>query len=166
MLTVQEALKQYDITDAGILSHGFTEYNRDYRMKIVYIGFTGEHNEGRLVYPATLLFRGCVEARYESVIGPRSYPGFMDDCFLDARLWEEAGRPEGIHWCGQYADAYPGWEEIVASAPAAAWTERMRMPFHEVVIETNLFRLALVFHDLTVETFPPAESLAAHRARG
>ena len=61
MISVEETLETYDLFDNSILRHGFTAYLRDY--EIVAKTF---HGEDQGVY--TYLFRGCVEAHYESSI--------------------------------------------------------------------------------------------------
>ena len=145
-MTVQETLQEWDFFDQGISRHGFTAYNRDYRVEVNFSGWD------RVVHPVTYLFRGCVEAHYLNLVVPNVYPTFMDDRFIDYQQWEAADCPEGFVWGVNEADAYPGWKYIEDSERASAWAEKLNLPMHEIEIETNTYRLTLVFHDLTVQS--------------
>jgi len=155
-VTVEETLQEWDFFDEAITRHGFTEYNRDYSLA-VFFAANGSRMKGEVTY----LFRGCVEAQYESVLPPDALaPTFVDDRFTDGALWEAAGCPEGHVWNVNYTQAHPGWEYVHASERAGAWAERLRLPMHEVRVETNIYRLTLVFHDLVVLPAPGADHLA------
>jgi hypothetical protein len=72
------------------------------------------------------------------------------DAFLDHEAYRQAGEPEGFLWAVEYADAYPGLTYVENSDRARMWSDRMRREMHEVILETNVYSLHLVFHDLTV----------------
>jgi hypothetical protein len=72
------------------------------------------------------------------------------DVFVDYAEWEAAGEPEGFVWGVGWSTAYPGLTYIDESPRAREWSERLGKPMHEVSIETEVFKLHLVFHDFTV----------------
>ena len=142
-MSVEETLKTYDLFDNAIVSHGFTPYMRDYRIvaELFHGGHLGLH---------TYLFRGCVEAHYESSLPEGAF--LMDDVLLDLeRAQTEEDAPDGFIWGTNHADAYPGWAYVAGSERAAAWARKTGLPMHEVVIETNVYKLSLVFNNLVVE---------------
>ena len=141
-MPVEETLKTFDLFDNSILRHGFTTYMRDYQ--IVAEMFYGE-NWG--VY--TYLFRGCVEAHYESSLPEGAF--LMDDVLLDLERTQSEDAPAGFVWGVNSAEAYPGWTYVVGSERAAIWSKKTGLPMHEVMIETNVYKLSLVFNDLVVE---------------
>jgi hypothetical protein len=144
--TVRELLKVWDFFDQAITGHGFTAYNRDYRLDVVFVG------ADKVEHPVEYLFRGCVEAHYESRVVPPPSAAFMDDRFIDFERWEAAGHPKGFVWGVNHADAYPGLTYVENSERAASWARSLSLPMHEVTIETNTYLLRLVFHDLRVQS--------------
>ena len=141
-MSVEETLNTYDLFDNAIVRHGFTAYMRDY--EIVAELFYGEH---RGVF--TYLFRGCVEAHYESSIPGGAFS--MDDVLLDLERGQPEGGPDVFMWGVNHANAYPGWTYDAGSERTAAWSKKTGLPMHEVVIETNVYKLSLVFYSLVVE---------------
>ena len=143
--TVQRTLREWDIIDTAIVRHGFVVYNRDYFIEVLY------SNAVKMEHLVSFLFEGCVEAHYENVVLTTTYPCFMDDRFIDYQQWLAAGSPEGFVWGVNQADAYPGWKYIENSDRAYAWSQKLHIPMHEVEIETNTYRLTLIFHELRVK---------------
>ena len=141
MNEIQRVLSETDPFDLPIVGHGFKEYNRDYQIDVE---IPGTGNETRSI---AYLFRGCVEARYE-YLAPA--PISMDDTFIDWSRWQAAGSPDGYVWGVNYALGYPGWAYVKQSERAAQWEKLAGIPMHEVTIETNVYRISLVFHDLDV----------------
>ncbi len=141
-MSVEETLKSYDLFDNSILRHGFTAYMRDY--EIVAELLSGEHR-GVFSY----LFRGCVEAHYESTIPEGAF--LMDDALIEYEGMQSEGAPDGFRWGVKSAEAYPGWIYVVDSQRAATWAKKVGLSMHEVEIRTNVYNLSLVFHDLVVE---------------
>jgi hypothetical protein len=143
--------------DSAVVSHGFTDYLRDYDVVIdvpaalppeVPIGeTTGSYIEGRYRYR----FTHCPEAHIVSAVGHDVWRRSWDEVFTDYEAWEAAGNPEGFVWGVKWADAYPGLSYCVDGALAAAWTDRVGHEMHEVAIETNAFTLRLVCHDLRID---------------
>jgi hypothetical protein len=141
-MSIQALLEQYDLFDNAILSHGFTDYNRDYRITAE-LGLGGG--------PAGVyefLFRGCVAATYECMVPPAGYS--VNDDFIDFEQWEAAGAPDGFVWA-QPATIYPGWQLLAHPDTATRWAARLGIPMQEILIETNAFTLRLVFHDLAIK---------------
>jgi hypothetical protein len=141
-MSVEEMLKIYDLFDNSILKHGFTAYMRDYQ--IVAELLSGEH-QGIFSY----LFRGCVEAHYESSIPEGAF--LMDDALIDCENMQSENVPAGFIWSVKSAEAYPGCTYVANSERAVTWSKKIGLPMHEVEIETNVYNLSLVFHDLVVE---------------
>jgi hypothetical protein len=143
--------------DSAVVSHGFTDYLRDYDIVIdvpaalppdVPIGdTTGSYIEGRYRYR----FTHCPEAHVASAVEDGVWRRSWDEVFTDYVAWEDAGHPDGFVWGVKYADAYPGLSYVADGPLAARWTERLARAMHEVAVETNTFTLRLVCHDLHVE---------------
>jgi len=142
MRSVEETLKTYDLFDNSILKHGFTAYMRDY--EIVAQLF---HGEDQGVY--SYLFRGCVETHYESSILEGAFS--MDDSLIFEGA-ETEDQPVGFYWAVNSAEVYPGWKYVADSERALAWSRKMGQSMHEVMIETNVYKLSLVFNSLAVES--------------
>ncbi len=141
-MSLEALLAEYDIFDNAILSHGFTDYNRDYLI-VAELGYGGGPKG-----TYNLLFRGCVEAHYQSAIPREGWS--LNDVLLDYDQWQAAEQSDGYVWAVCYADAYPGWKLVVPSERAERWGQELGIAMRELLIETNVFRLQLVFHDLTV----------------
>ena len=89
-MTVQQTLEKYDFFDQAIVEHGFTPYNRDYRLvaEIYGVSRTPGASGNELYATYIITFRGCVEAIYRSnVIGGFS----VDDVFIDYDRWLKVG---------------------------------------------------------------------------
>lgn len=79
----------------------------------------------------------------------------MADVFLDLERAQSGDVaedvPDGLIWGAKHADAYPGWTCVAGSECAAARSRKAGLPMHEVVIETNVCKLSLIFNSLVVE---------------
>ena len=141
-MPIESLLEQYAFTDAVILSHGFTEYNRDYRITVEFFA--------RAVATKTyeFLFRGCVVANYECQIPPGGYS--VNDVFTDYERWQTAGAPVGFVWA-QQANVDQEWQLLPDSPLAGIWMDQLGIAMHEIFIVTNVFTLRLVFHDLAIK---------------
>jgi hypothetical protein len=143
--------------DSGIISHGYAAHLRDYDVVLdvpaalpagVPIGdTTGSYIQGRYSYR----FTHCPEIRLVSTVSDETWRQSWDDLFIDYKAWERAGKPEGFAWYVGWVDAYPGLSYVVDPPVAASWAQRLNTDMHEVEIETNVFILRLVFHDLRIE---------------
>ena len=137
---VRRIMAAFDVFDNALLSHGYTSYLRDYRLVIdVHVG---PAEPGTYVY----LFRYCIEAHVSTSLPAAVYRQSLDDRLIgDAR-----SATEGYVWGVNWSLLYPGWRLVVPSATARQWTERLGIPFHEMHIETNVQRIALIFSGLVV----------------
>jgi hypothetical protein len=141
-MTVEETLHAYDLYDAEIGPHGFLPTMRDYRLvveRIDYAPFGVFHYD----------FLGCMEAQYEVTLPPHAIS--MDDRLLSKDFARAPDRPPEFYWA--VASACSAEEGVTYSRTterALHWSALLGLPMHEVVIGTNVFRLALVFHDLAV----------------
>ena len=143
MLTVAELLERETFFDAGIYRHGFVDYMRDYELVV----------GGRDGPPRTdvhrYLFVGCAEAHYESAVRPEVFAASLpDDFVLSGPDYPDKDDPVGFIWGVRYSSAYPGLTYEADGARAREWAARLGRPMHEVLIETEAFRLRLVFADL------------------
>jgi hypothetical protein len=141
-MTVEETLRAYDLYDAEIGPHGFLPTMRDYRLVVERLD---EAPVGVFHYD----FLGCAEARYEVTLPPEAFS--MDDRLLHSRTAAAPDAPAGFVWAVASAcSAEEGVTYSATSERARHWAARLGRPMHEVVIGTNVFRFALVFHDLRV----------------
>jgi len=161
-VSVPETLARYDFFDDAVVEHGFTRYNRDYRLVAEIYGQPAAGEPVRHLATYTFLFRGCVEAHYASVVPPAAFS--LDDRLIDYDRWVAGGwEPGDAFVWGAGADAYPGLRYVADSPKAATWAERLALPMHEVVIETSAYTLSLVFHDVVVaESAATAASPSPH----
>jgi hypothetical protein len=70
--------------------------------------------------------------------------------FIDHAQWVAAGEPAGFLWGVCWSNAYPGLTYVDESARAGSWSQRLGKPMHEICLETEAFKLNLIFHDFTV----------------
>jgi hypothetical protein len=140
-MTVEETLRAYDLYDAEIGPHGFLPTMRDYRLVVERIDYAPV---GVFHYD----FLGCMEAHYEVTLPP--YAISMDDRLLSKDF---AHAPDGaFFWAiASACSAEEGMTYSRTTERALYWSKRLGLTMHEVVIGTNVFRLALVFHDLAVQ---------------
>jgi hypothetical protein len=122
------------IFDFGVLSHGFLAHGRDYGL-IVQVHGLGTY---RLVLTHVPL------ARYETVIASEVWTGSWSDVFLD---WEKSKDLNGYSWATNWSLAYPGLTFLDADSDVDEWSRRFKRPMHGVVLETDRFKLKLIFND-------------------
>ena len=142
-MSIPERLEQ--LFDLPVLSHGFAPYQRDYVIESE-IGGQSEH---RGHYRFT--FTHCAVANFTTTVRDDTWRLSWDDRFIDYTRWLEEGEPEGYIWGVNWSMAYPGPTYVMESPLAAEWSVRFGQPMHEAIIDTNAFRLQLVFHDLHVD---------------
>lgn len=100
--------------------------------------------------PRGYRFTHCPEAHVCSTVAPQSWRDSWDEHFTDFAAWEQTGHPSGFAWGTNWAEAYPGFSYIEDSERASKWAGQLDREMHELRIETNVFELSLVFHDLRV----------------
>jgi hypothetical protein len=74
----------------------------------------------------------------------------LDDRFTDFQSAKEADL-NGFVWGTKWQCLYPGLTIVRGSPEAGDWTKNLGIPFHEVLIETNVHNIRLVFAELAVE---------------
>ena len=93
------------------------------------------------------LFRYCVEAHVSTPLSGAIYRESLDDRLID---YESGKDLNGYVWGVNWSLLYPGWSLISPSQKAAKWGKEIGIEFHEVVIESNAYTIALVFSELTI----------------
>jgi hypothetical protein len=145
-MTVQEKLDTYSFFDGAILSHGFTSYMRDYEILAEVSAGYNKDGTGRYRYR----FTHCVHASYNTSMRDDTWRISWSDILTDYERWKEADAPEGFVWGVCWAETYPGLTYVEDSKAASDWSQRLGQPMHEVQIETNVYSLNLVFHDVVI----------------
>lgn len=138
-----------EVFDQAIVFHGFTDYMRDYEVVVwaaadPRTGVTPEH----LIYT----FKYCVSAEVNSAVPPEVWAKSLDDRLID---YETGVDLDGYVWGVKWQGLYPGMTLVSPSPNATRWEEALKVPFHEVSIETNGHNIRLVFSDLSVRQVAP-----------
>lgn len=137
---ISRTLAEHDLYDTEIVSHGFVPQMRDYRLVV-------ERFEGTVAGRYVYTFRGCVEVAYCLTLPPDAVS--LDDSLLDAT---SAAMPASAFQWHAATACVDGAATLAADSPrAVSWTARLGQPMAEVSIETNVYRLSLVFHDLDIQ---------------
>jgi len=148
-MSVRESLAQYDgFVDVGILSHGFAPYMRDY--DVVFEALWGRTVWADAQGTYRLRFTHCTEATTTTAVSDTHLKESWADVLIDFAKWEAAGAPAGFVWAACWSTAYPGLRYIDESSRAREWSKRLGKQMHEVSIETEAFKIHLVFSDFTV----------------
>lgn len=148
-MTVKEKLAEHsDFVDVGILYHGFAPHMRDY--DVVFEAMWGRKKWGDNKGTYRLRFAYCPEATTVTSVSDEFWKEAWSDVFIDQAQWLAAGEPHGFCWWACWSNIFPGVSYVEDSPRARHWTERLGKQMHEVIVETEAFRLSVVFHDLTV----------------
>lgn len=141
-----------DIFDQALLFHTYAYWMRDYEMVV---HCTADPRTG--IPPANLryLFKYCTEARVESTVRPDVWRRSLDNRLIDYRTGVDL---DGFVWGVQWSCLYPGGSIVEDSSAAARWAEAIGLDFHEVQIETEAYKINLVFSDLSVSEVGPGYS--------
>jgi hypothetical protein len=124
-------------SDFGIMSHGFAPHGRDYIFVL----------EVSRVGTFELSLTHVVELHYETRVRDDVWPCSWDDVMTNYADWIGASEPEGYVWGSNWSLAYPGLHIDDADETAAQWTKRLGKQMHTMAVETDRFRLSIVFHD-------------------
>lgn len=126
--------------DFGVLDHGFASHGRDYRFII---------QDSLCKDPGTyeLTFTHVVDLRYETRVAEKVWSISWADEFTDYAKWKAAGEPEGYVFGTEWSLAYPGITTSPASPEAQDWSTRLQRPMYSASIETDRFRISLVFSE-------------------
>jgi hypothetical protein len=139
------------VFDQAIVRHGYADDMRDYDVLVEpYTSAGGPGLPLRPVGRFRYRFTHCPTIAVVTRLTDETWQASWDDAFLDHDAYREAGEPDGFLWAVEYADAYPGLSYVENSDRARMWSERLGHQMHEVILETNVYSLQLVFHDLVV----------------
>ena len=127
--------------DFGVMDHGFIPHGRDY-------SFLVEPSMGKDPGRHQVQFTHVVELSYATAVADDVWARSWGEAFIDYQSWLDAGEPDGYVWGTCWSLAWPGIRAIEPSAKAAAWATRLGCPMYEAEIETDRFRINLVFHSL------------------
>jgi hypothetical protein len=132
--TIRERLQSLD--DIELFRHGFTANFRDYEIEV-------NRQDGSFLYR----FTHCVTAEVSTVLKDDTWTRSWDDIFTHPERDDAWG--DNYTWV-RYTVAYPGPTYHQGSARSSDWERRLGHPMHEASIETNVYKLTLVFHDLVI----------------
>jgi hypothetical protein len=148
-MTLRERFDHYaGFLDVGILRHGFAAHMRDY--DVLFEALWGREKWADQKGTYLLRFTHCPEVVLTTAVSPATWKQSWSDDFIEYDRWLAAGEPKGFVWGVNWSTAYPGLSYVDASARAQEWADRLGQSMHEVRIETEAFRLGIVFHDFTV----------------
>jgi hypothetical protein len=133
--TMREWLPELDF---GVMSHGFARHGRDY-VFVLEVGRAG-------TYELTLTH--VVELNYETRVRDDVWPKSWSDVFTSHAAWAKENEPDGYVWGTNWSLAYPGLYVADEDASAARWAERLGQPMHAMAIETDRFKISLIFHQV------------------
>jgi hypothetical protein len=131
------------VFDEAIVFHGYADYMRDYDL---FIDVSRSSTDRQCL---RYRFAGCVQATAISALERRAWRQLLDDRLLDE---DRAGQADGFQWWVKWQCLYPGMTLVPDSAEAERWSHDTGVTMFEAVIETNVHRISLVFHDLVVES--------------
>ena len=134
-----DALKQ--LYDGAITSHGFDPSMRDYRIEVKrWI----ESEEGA---PYTYRFTHCVFVEVASRLSPQTWVESWSTP-TDLAGWEQS-ESGGFAWGVGWANVEKA-SVVTGSDRARAWARQVGHDMQEAVIETQVYRLTLVYFELVV----------------
>jgi hypothetical protein len=142
-MTVKEKLAEFEFFDVAILSHGFAPFMRDYDLVV--------QSDGPARGTYRCRFTHCPEAHIITTLRDGIWRRSWNDVNIDYQQWLVTEEADGFVWGVCWSMAYPRLTYYEGSALAAQWSERFGQPMHEVTIETQVFRLQLIFHDVLIQ---------------
>lgn len=144
MTTAVRKLEDAPLFDIAILLHEFAPHGRDYVI-VAETNWTGGR-AGRYQYR----FTHVVVQEFETRVRDDVWQTSWDDVFTDYDAWQRAGEPDGYVWGTCWSLAYPGQTVSETTERAKAWSRRVGQPMVELELETDRFRLTLVFHGVHI----------------
>lgn len=126
------------------MTHGFSAHGRDYEF-VLENAFATPPGTYRLT------FTHVVELNYMTAVSDDTWRASWSDVFIEYRAWETAGEPNGYVFGTNWSLAYPGFEAIDDDPTASAWSARLGQPMHMATIETDRFKIELMYHDVRLE---------------
>lgn len=142
---VVEKLKDLNLVDVALFRHGFCEYMRDYYLEYECGGI--QPYAGRYI----CWFTHCVVANTETRVDSEIWKKSWSREYIDYQGWIEAGEPDGVVWGANWSLTYPGLEYVQNSKLAREWSMQLDKEMHEVAIDTEIFHIQLIFHDVITQ---------------
>jgi hypothetical protein len=130
--------------DVGVMRHGFAAHGRDY-MFMLESSFEPDPGTYRLT------FTHVVEFDQTTSVGDDVWQGSWSDVFTDYQAWEAAGEPDGYVFGTNWSLAYPGFEALENDPVASAWAERLQRTMFAATVDTDRFKIRLIFHDVRLD---------------
>ena len=127
--------------DGAITSHGFAPFMRDY---LIEVERWTDSEDGA---PYTYSFTHCVFVEVTSLLSSHTWTQSWTTP-TDLAEWERSGN-SGFAWGVAWADVQ-GAGIVPDSERALTWGRQVGHEMHEAVIETQVYRLTLVYHELAV----------------
>jgi hypothetical protein len=147
---IAAALRAFDTYDRALISHGSTSFGRDYELWIDGVRAPVHDPHGVRGMHLHVVFRGCGSVTTASVLSAESWRASLDDSLIESGV-EVSG---ATHAWRQLPVLHPGIRLDPESSSARAWSERLGIPLHEVVVETNRHETRIVFISLRLELVP------------
>lgn len=129
--------------DVGVIHHGLAAHGRDYEFII-------EDCIGPRPGTYRLTFTHVVELEYASALQATTWSESWSDDFIEYERWEAAGEPKGYVFGTNWSNAYPGFAALESHARAKSWSSKLGRAMHAVSIETDRFKMTLIFHDVAL----------------
>ena len=142
-VSLRLTMEQNDLLDNALLFHSFKLHQRDYQLIVAAY-------EGGRYNLRSYVFKYAVEVSVSNVLPETVYKKSLDDDLLQVN--DEGS--DGYVWSVNWTNLYPGWTLAEASELTQRWTDKVGMTFHEVVIQTNVQRITIVFSGLLVAELP------------
>lgn len=130
--------------DVGILRHGFADHGRDYVFVV-----ENSFPIGRGNYELT--FTHVVQLKYLTAVSDDVWRRSWNDHFISYHDWEAAGEPDGYLFGTNWSLACPGFEALECDPDAEVWSERLQQPMFAAKLETDRFRIDLIFRDVRLK---------------
>ncbi len=140
-LLLNEGLPEIDF---GVMSHGFAKHGRDY-VFVIEDCISGQPGTHRLT------FTHVVELNFVTAVEAEVWQKSWTDEFIDYSRWQKAGEPDGYVFGTDWSLAYPGLAALEDDASAALWSEKLERPMYAATVQTDRFRMTLVFNDVHLE---------------
>lgn len=143
---VGDVLDKHNFSGAAIVRHGYTDYMRDYDVLVA--GIEGPPFSDAHRYQFVMCVYAVVNTNVDEKI---LFGSFEDELVLSDINQSGDTDKECVHWGVRESTAQFGLELVQNSEIASEWTRKLRRPMSEIRIETEIFRLDLVFAELRYE---------------
>lgn len=110
--------------------------------------FVVETNMGQDPGQHKLQFTHVVDLSYTTAVSDDVLAKSWGEEFIEYQAWLDANEPEGYVWGTEWSMAWPGMRALESSIKAQKWSTRLSKPMYEAEIETDRFRINIVFHSL------------------